>query len=64
MPGSGIHRGPPTCSEEKGKGDGGRIVGGSDQEGCSEQNVKLTSKKKKKKKRVDIGGRGQNSRKQ
>ena len=36
----GIPRGAPTCSEEKGRWDGRRIVGGGDQEVGSEQDVK------------------------
>jgi hypothetical protein len=34
-------QGAPTCSEEKGNGDRGRIVGGSDWEWGSELDVKL-----------------------
>jgi hypothetical protein len=32
--------GGPTCSEEKGREDRGRIVGGDDEEGGSDQDVK------------------------
>jgi hypothetical protein len=38
--GEGIPRGTPTCSEEKGRGMGRRIVGGCDRERSSKQDVK------------------------
>ena len=34
MPGWGYTQGSPTDSEEKGRGDEGRVVGGADQEGA------------------------------
>lgn len=39
-PVGGIPMGVPTCSEEKGKGHGGRIVRGDDREDGSVQDVR------------------------
>jgi hypothetical protein len=39
--GGGAYPGEPACSEEKGRGDGGRVVRGGDWwKGDSEQDVK------------------------
>ena len=46
MPELGGYTGDPIHSEEKGRGDGGKMVGGGDQEEGREHDIKRISEQK------------------